>query len=118
VRDDGTAVIDMAIELTDADGFAVRGGGTLKLEFHQGDRHGEAIMSQQAWSIDLNDPEVNAHRFDPMTRTYLVQEDTTAESLPRFPRLTATLYRTGAEALRDSRSLVVLTPQDERPLPP
>ncbi len=121
VREDGTATVEAAIELVDADGFSVRGAGTLKLEFHQGDRHGEAIMSQQPWSIDLNDPNINADRFDPMTRTYLVPEVTAVESLPRSPHLTATLYRNGHEPLRDSMSLTVLGPseaEEDAPLTP
>jgi hypothetical protein len=121
VREDGTAIVEAAIELVDADGFSVRGAGTLKLEFHQGDRYGGAIMSQQPWSIDLNDPTINADRFDSMTRTYLVPEATTVESLPRSPHLTATLYRNGHEPLRDSLSLTVIRPPEtgeDAPLTP
>jgi hypothetical protein len=117
LREDGTARVEAAIELVDADGFSVRGTGTLTLEFHQGGRHGEAIMSRHQWSRNLNDPTINARQFDSMTRTYLVPLELAADSMPRSPHLTATLYRAGGEPLRDSMSLAVLRPADPDPAP-
>ncbi len=115
VQSDGTALVEAAVELTDADGFAVRGLGMLELEFHQGDRHGEAIMSRRTWSADLNDPHTNATLFDSMTRTYVVPVGLEAHGVPRSPRLRATLYRSGGEPLQDSMALAVLGPPAAAP---
>lgn len=108
IRQDGTAIVEAAVRLEDADGFPVRGTGRLELEFHQGDRHGEAIMSRFEWSANLDNATTNADRFDPTTRTYRVPLTLEHGTVPRSPQLTATLYRDGAPPLRDSLELSVL----------
>jgi hypothetical protein len=120
IRQDGTAVVEAAVRLDDVDGFPVRGTGQLELEFHQGDRNGEAIMSRFEWSSDLDIAAINAERFDSTTRTYVVPLMLERGIVPRSPQLTATLYRPGAPPLRDSLELPVLraTPPVDQAEPP
>jgi hypothetical protein len=116
IRQDGIAVVEAAVRLQDADGFPVRGTGQLEFEFHQGDRHGEAIMSRIEWSADLNDAATNAEIFDSTTRTYLVPLTLKPGTVPRSPQLVATLYQSAGKPLRDSLELSVLraAPADEQ----
>jgi hypothetical protein len=113
VHDGGPVIVEVAVELLDADGFAVRGTGTLELEFHQGGRFGEVVMSRKSWSRNLDDAAINAESFDETTRTYFVPLTLELGGVPHSPTVTATLSRPGGEPLRASRSLETLAPSVE-----
>jgi hypothetical protein len=118
IHDDGTVIVEAAVELIDVDGFAVRGTGALELEFHQGGRFGEVVMMRKSWSCDLDDAAVNAASFDETTRAYFVPLTLELGEVPHAPMLTATLQRPGHEPLRASRSLETLAPSVKPSAPP
>lgn len=118
IRDDGSVIVEAAVELIDVDGFAVRGIGALELEFHQGGRFGEVVMMRKSWSCDLDDAAVNAASFDETIRAYIVPLTLELGEVPQAPMLTATLQRPGHEPLRASRSLETLAPSEKLPAAP
>ena len=118
IHNDGTVIVEAAVELIDADDFAVRGTGVLELEFHQGGRFGEVVMARKSWSRDLDDAAVNAASFDETTRTYFVPLTLELGEVPRAPMLTATLQRPGRKPLRSSRSLETLAPSEKPSVAP
>jgi len=68
VEAEGGPVLVCHVELADRWGDVVKGVGELTVEASRVDG-GDAVR----WRIDLGDPEVNAVRFDPVTRTYRLE---------------------------------------------
>ncbi|MHC5027192.1 MAG: hypothetical protein ACYTGR_10590 [Planctomycetota bacterium] len=77
---DGSTVIEARVEFTDRDAVTARALGFMRLRLYH--RDNEIAAPIREWAVDLRSLDVNALRFDPVTRTYLIKLEIKPEELP------------------------------------